>query len=323
MTFTPNPPPPNSGNPATFNEDADAFFGWLATFAAQLNAQGYPDLPARFRINGTALAPALTWNDDPDTGIFRPGPNQLGIAAGGAMRALFTAAEAQINVPVTGTAVQSSTTDKTAGRLLKVGAFGLGAPGETIGNASVTDNSIAPGCYGYGTSVGSTGGPSGQTWGNLIHARRTTGGGEAQLFIADGSAVAIFARSRGNGAWTPWIRLDPIRGSNSNGEFVRFGDGTQICMISSLDLTYFSNVILEGTWTFPASFAQTPTSILANLIYTPPQPSGAHFHTTSGPVTISASASSVKARIYRLNAQANLGASDRFPVSMMAIGRWF
>ena len=38
MAFTPNPSPPNSGNPATFNGDADAFFGWMAIFVQELNS---------------------------------------------------------------------------------------------------------------------------------------------------------------------------------------------------------------------------------------------------------------------------------------------
>jgi hypothetical protein len=39
MAFTPSPTPPNSGDPAAFNTRADAFLGWMAIFAAELNAQ--------------------------------------------------------------------------------------------------------------------------------------------------------------------------------------------------------------------------------------------------------------------------------------------
>lgn len=303
MTFTPNPPPPNSGNPATFNEDADAFFGWLAVFVAELIAQGYPNLPALFRINGTALAPALTWDGDSDTGLYRPGVNQLGITAGGTMRALFSATEAQINVPVKGSAVQSDATDATAGRLLKVGAFGLGAPGPRIGNAGATDNSIAPGCYAYEGLNGSSGGPDGQIWGNLIHVRRAPGGGEAQIFIGDGGAFAIFTRSRGTSAWTPWVRLDPVGGSNSNGEFVRFSDGTQICAGRATTLTTG-----PVTATFPASFTASP-HISLTIRSTNPSLLGTHCHGLSA----------TGAAIVAFNGS---GGRVAAAVDYLAFGRW-
>ncbi|MCT4605844.1 MAG: hypothetical protein N4A64_07025 [Marinisporobacter sp.] len=42
-------------------------------------------------------------------------------------------------------------------------------------------------------------------------------------------------------------------GSNSNGEYIRFDDGTQICW-NTLSLGYESNEYLDSTWNFPASF---------------------------------------------------------------------
>jgi hypothetical protein len=56
------------------------------------------------------------------------------------------------------------------------------------------------------------------------------------------------------------------RGSNSNGEFVRFADGTQICLrTASLTATAVTNAPFyyttsgdEITWTYPASFISTP-----------------------------------------------------------------
>ena len=53
------------------------------------------------------------------------------------------------------------------------------------------------------------------------------------------------------------------RGSNANGEYVRFADGTQICHRANISMgntvlgttLYYSN---ELTWTFPASFLDRP-----------------------------------------------------------------
>lgn len=45
------------------------------------------------------------------------------------------------------------------------------------------------------------------------------------------------------------------RGSNANGEYVRFADGTQICTIRGLTVdTKALNYVIEKVWTFPASF---------------------------------------------------------------------
>lgn len=47
------------------------------------------------------------------------------------------------------------------------------------------------------------------------------------------------------------------RGSNANGEFVRFADGTQICTISTTaSLSAATNAVQAAyTWTYPASFS--------------------------------------------------------------------
>lgn len=49
------------------------------------------------------------------------------------------------------------------------------------------------------------------------------------------------------------------RGSNANGEYVRFADGTQICWISNFVMTYLNAHILLGEWTYPAAFSATPS----------------------------------------------------------------
>lgn len=64
---------------------------------------------------------------------------------------------------------------------------------------------------------------------------------------------------------TYWVLGREIeRGSNANGEYVRFADGTQICRITSLSIsavTAAASTIYtssEATWNFPAEFMATP-----------------------------------------------------------------
>lgn len=46
------------------------------------------------------------------------------------------------------------------------------------------------------------------------------------------------------------------RGSNANGEYVRYADGTQICFSNAVTLSTLLNAQkMSGTWTFPAQFS--------------------------------------------------------------------
>ena len=55
------------------------------------------------------------------------------------------------------------------------------------------------------------------------------------------------------------------RGSNANGEFVRYADGTQICTLSitvtdqAIDTAYGSLYQSIRSWTFPVSFSSPPS----------------------------------------------------------------
>ena len=166
--------------------------------------------------DGAAATPAFSFASDPDTGSYRIGADILGMAAGGAERARITTAGMQVTGLLSGTAVTQTTTDATAGRLLKVGDYGLGGVAPLIGNAGVTDNTIPPGWYRYDAASGSSGGPAGATFGSLTHIRRTAGGGETQSFISDSGLGRLlpgtaFTRARSTGAWSLWrLSLDSV-----------------------------------------------------------------------------------------------------------------
>lgn len=191
----------------------------------------YLDGPLAGRFaDGSAGAPGISNAGDTNTGLFFPAGDQLAASTNGLQRLLLSAAAMKLDVPLTGSAVQSSTTDATAGKVLTVGAFGLGGSAPNIGNASVTDNSIAPGFYEYSTGGGDTGGPSGVVFGTIIHIRRGTGGGETQMLVAEGPTSlsgSMFSRSRTTGDWEPWRGIE--YGSNVNGSYTRLPNGTQIC----------------------------------------------------------------------------------------------
>lgn len=102
------------------------------------------------------------------------------------------------------------------------------------------------------------------------------------------------------------------RGSNANGEYVRFADGTQICWlresVAGAPTVGFGSIFRSQTitWTFPAAFASAPSvSVASNSIgiWVDAQiPSG----------------SSVGLRLYSAASQ-----SGSFTAQCIATGRWF
>lgn len=107
------------------------------------------------------------------------------------------------------------------------------------------------------------------------------------------------------------------RGSNANGEYVRFADGTQICKAryfetSSLTVTVSANTLsTANTWSFPAAFVGTVPAVqyaITNVTSTQ-----AHTTTLS---TNSSDLSSAQVAVLSNVAQT-------YRMSAIAIGRWY
>lgn len=62
---------------------------------------------------------------------------------------------------------------------------------------------------------------------------------------------------------TKWDTVGGVieRGSNVNGEYVRFADGTQICTVARPSQSISANGSTTSTWTFPATFAAVPICV--------------------------------------------------------------
>jgi hypothetical protein len=141
-----------------------------------------------------------------------------------------------------GAAVQQAAGDATAGRLLRVGAFGWGQDGgqavPVLGDLDAV--ATASGAYAV---TGATAGAIGS--GTCLILR--SGVGElSQIFVAtDGQIIAF--RSASGGVWGAWSALggehNTERVTTSNGTYVRYPDGTQICQHS---LTLDTPNVAEG-----------------------------------------------------------------------------
>lgn len=74
--------------------------------------------------------------------------------------------------------------------------------------------------------------------------------------------------------WSTWKPIIPERVANSNGEYIRFSDGTQICIKNDFKFAYLSGAVYQNAWTFPATFVAEPVKLGAVREFNP-WPSGA------------------------------------------------
>lgn len=256
--------------------------GWAS--AALPGAGGGPLLaPAA----GTAAAPALAFPGDADTGIYRSAANTLGLSAGGTARALLSSSAFQIDVPVTGTAVQSSVTDTTAGRLALVGAFGLGQTGLLSALGDVNSTSTATGWWYYNSGTTNYASLPAAAQGNgLMRVERRAGDTLVQTVHLMNLSGGVWVRGYATSTWGPWQMLYTQAtalgtvsqsggvptgaiietGSGANGSYTRLADGTQFCAISINETdtawsTASGSIYVRASvlaWTYPAAFSASP-----------------------------------------------------------------
>jgi hypothetical protein len=230
--------------------------------------------------------------------------------------------------------VVTSNTDSTAGRLLTVGYCGLGSPSAVVN----IDSSLHSGIY----QAASTGGgtyPAGFSNGSVIVAERNASPYRGnQILISD--ADGRMWRRANSGTWTAWERLlsnEHIlgtvsqssgiptgaiieRGSNANGEYVKFADGTMICTLkangSDQAVTGSTGSMFQAgselSWTYPMPFVAAPSISStvsrndASLVM------GCYHRTVSATVTL-----------WRIWASIAISAGNVKDVYLKATGRWF
>ena len=184
-----------------------------------------------------------------------------------------TTQEVTMDFALAGDAVQQSAEDNTAGRLLTSGAFGWGGSAPRMDDASITDmdDLTQAGVWTVaGTVANKPDGTSGVAGVCLVTTRAFNAGPRVtQLLSYSSSEPELWARV-GTGSpitWSSWRPVTPERGSNANGEYARFADGTQICWgevsYSSVNCTIsyaggYRSGSLGVSATFAAAFSASP-----------------------------------------------------------------
>ena len=236
---------------------------------------------------------------------------------------------------------QSSSIDATAGRVLRVaangGAFGWGNLGTLPVLADFDSIATASGVYRWNVSTAGT-----------RHADFATGAGVVEILVKDAGTIiqrvmrdsvsgingGNYRRIYASGAWGAWdvavMRSSLLgtvsqsggvatgavieRGANSNGEYARFADGTQICTVGNLSAANASTASgalfrsADVAWTFPAAFVGTTHLVVSADVDDADAWGAVNTLTTTG-CNVRALSSVTKAGALAVRAQ--------------AIGRWF
>ena len=221
----------------------------------------------------------------------------------------------------------------------------LGRPGPGIGLttqvplvADMADPAIPVGVWRFDATTLNN--ATGATAGILLLLRYNSAT-LAQIVV---TGTLYLVRYYASGAWGAWRRqystaniLAPVglssgvptggileRGSNANGEYVRFADGTQICTRSAATFTYGDANHLSFSWTFPAAFA-TGTLPIRQVAYsnTDSDLTGITMQAL-GALRLGAGVVSSATRIARAQGAANFTSGNQIAnCTLTALGRWF
>jgi hypothetical protein len=274
---------------------------------------------------GTAGAPGVSSGAHQTSGLFWAS-GVLGGAVNGTERMRLTTTGAE----VTGTLLAS--TSLTTPLITRAGTIALAATGANIITASTNGTErmriASNGNVGIGTtSPGSALQVQGLITGTAVTQSNTdttagrllkTGAGPAQAFRR-GNILGTVSQSGG-------VPTGAIieRGSNANGEFVRFADGTQMCWRKAT----LPDIDTWGTTT-DANFALpvTMTGVVAgaivsdNISGTGNQARNRRVHVTNVEVTASQWLTRAASGVQDMHGTGH--ATANVDVTLLAVGRWF
>jgi len=268
-----------------------------------------------------------------------PATQEVALSPDGVVRARLSNTAMQLDVPLTGAAVQSNGEDMNSGRLVRVGAFGLGSTDASLGRKNSGNTPLGSGFYsGNGGSADPATFPDSACRYNpflSLNRRVSDGVYRIKRIFFKGNTPIIWESPDSAVTWgmpnelygtenllgavlqSAGVPTGAVieRAANANGEYMRLADGTQICQISRMpDITTAPVGALHksttdfGGWTFPAAFA-APPHVQASI-------QGTDEWCAAGAATTTAVAG------VTVFAALSLAGASR-TITTLAVGRWF
>lgn len=224
--------------------------------------------------------------------------------------------------------VQTSYSDTTAGALLTVGAFGLGIPTVALNPDTLTTTGLFRAIAGTGTL------PTGFANGTIINLMRNLSPVRISQIAQDDILGRLWVRGTGGdtvfGAWREVYTAGTIlgtvsqsggvptgaiieRGSNANGEYTRWADGTQELWLRDRLITLVANSDVGHQWVLPASFIATGSAVATIHLASPAATNAFSILKLQGTVSSTTTADFlVKSDV-----------SQDVVFSLRAVGRWY
>lgn len=253
-------------NKAAASNTASLLFQDNWSGRAEMGLAGDDEFAIKVSADGITWAEALRFEAATGRGVFGYGLDVQGV--------------------LTGTAITQTATDATAGRLTKVGDFGLG--GITSGLVAAPSNNLnlvtATGWTDIDAATLNK--PAGITTGSCLTTVRGANRAHQMAFKIQNTLdpLVLMRVQTGDGTvWSPWrsvfdqsnivgsvsqssgVPTGAImeRGSNANGDYTRFAGGTQICThkLTAANVSVSGGSIYMSptvNWVFPAAFSAVP-----------------------------------------------------------------
>jgi hypothetical protein len=161
---------------------------------------------------------------------------------------------------------------------------------------------IASGAFGTGSANTP---PAVTQQGHLLVFK--TSAATTQVYVPAANDPGIYWRQYAGGAWSPWATAGVMYGENSNGQFIRYPDGTQICWAVAAGAGPDPRTV-----TYPAAFVSPPS-----VVVTPSDFPAAHISIDS-----QWGYGTTQQRFRKYNADGSVYAGSFYPFDYIAIGRW-
>ncbi|MBO9453334.1 DUF2793 domain-containing protein [Tropicibacter sp. R16_0] len=231
-------------NKATAGDTASVLFQSNWTGHAEMGLAGDTAFAIKTSADGT------TWSD---TLRLDPATQQIEAAPDGTTRFRLSATSLDLDVPITGSAVQSSPMDTTPGRVLGMAAFGLGATDHPDTRQNTGNSPLPSGFYsGNGGSASAATFPhSGCRYTPFLTLNRriSTGSYGIRRVFFNNNIPIVWGSSDSGATWNVPNTLygtDNLvgivsesggtptgavieQGENASGQYIRWADGTQFC----------------------------------------------------------------------------------------------